>query len=271
MGDDALARAIKNKKTNFTKQSTKEVPKKVSIDSLKDNPFQPRIEYDKEALDRLANSIKENGLLQAPVVSGTTIVAGHRRVRACKLAGITEIEVNDIGTVDEATLSILAIIENEHREDLDIVEAAIAYDNAVKSTLVNKREVAVKLGIDESELSKRKLIVNLHEDILKDLRINKSTKDIKSLTALRSIKDPEEQKALYFEFLKHDRNWLLENIKNENSQPQEKYDTTTLFKRHSVSLKDKKYSIDVSEFNLDEKTTLSFQKDLTKLLDMYKA
>jgi len=126
--------------------------KDISIDMITPNPYQPRKDFDKEALLELSESIKRHGLLQPIVVidkgDNYLLVAGERRLRAHKLAGLKSIKsiIADVN-IDETKLRELALIENIQREDLNAIELAHSYDELIKvyeithealSNIVNK-------------------------------------------------------------------------------------------------------------------------------------
>jgi len=126
--------------------------KDISIDMITPNPYQPRKDFDKEALLELSESIKRHGLLQPIVVidkgDNYLLVAGERRLRAHKLAGLKSIKsiIADVN-IDETKLRELALIENIQREDLNAIELAHSYNELIKvyeithealSNIVNK-------------------------------------------------------------------------------------------------------------------------------------
>ena len=107
----------------------------VSLENISVNPYQPRKIFDKEKLEELAESIKENGLIQPIVVSEIEegiyqLIAGERRFEACKMIGMKEIPVY-IKKVDEKEKLVLAVIENIHRENLSPIEEAKAFQQLI--------------------------------------------------------------------------------------------------------------------------------------------
>lgn len=101
--------------------------KVVSIDEIRPNPYQPRVEFDDEALMELSQSIRENGLIHPITVrkenDGYEIVAGERRYRAMKIAGMLDIPVIVIDA-DEVQMAEMALVENIQRENLSAIEEA---------------------------------------------------------------------------------------------------------------------------------------------------
>ena len=111
------------------------VSNEVSISEIEANPFQPRIHFDEEALYDLANSIKELGIIQPITLRKLAdqkyqIIAGERRFRAAKIAGLTSIPAFIREAGDETMLE-MALVENIQREDLDAIEIALSYQRLI--------------------------------------------------------------------------------------------------------------------------------------------
>ena len=130
---DEVGQAYENEAGSFNSNSSAQI-RDIDIEDISPNPYQPRKNFDKEALSELAESIKEYGLLQPIVVIDKgddeyLLVAGERRLRAHKLAGLDTIKaiVADFN-IDDARLRELALIENIQRENLNSIELAHSYD-----------------------------------------------------------------------------------------------------------------------------------------------
>jgi ParB family chromosome partitioning protein len=129
----------------------------VSIDRLSPSDFQPRAHFDKEKLEELAASIKQNGILQ-PIVARKLeggkfeIIAGERRWRAAQLAGLHEVPVILKGMEDQAALEV-AIIENIQREDLNAIEEAEAFQRLAAEFNLTQQQVAEKVGKDRATVA----------------------------------------------------------------------------------------------------------------------
>lgn len=119
----------------------------VNLDELRPNPYQPRKVFDEQALQELADSIKKNGVFQPIIIKksikGYEIIAGERRYRAAKLAGLEKIPAI-IRDFTEQQMIEIAVLENLQRENLNAIEEALAYKNMIE-----------KLGITQEELSHR--------------------------------------------------------------------------------------------------------------------
>jgi ParB family chromosome partitioning protein len=131
---------------------------------------QPRKNFDKEALEELADSIVENGLLQPILVreygmGRYQIIAGERRFRASKLAGLTEIP-SIILDKDDRKVAEIALIENIQREDLNPIEEAMAYRALAEEYQLTQEEVSMKVGKSRSAIANSTRLLDLPEDVL---------------------------------------------------------------------------------------------------------
>ena len=147
---------------------------KLSPDKILPNPSQPRKVFQEEELEGLAQSIAENGLLQPVTVRRENgayyLIAGERRLRACKLAGLKEIPalVADCEPEDSA---VLALLENLQRKDLQMFEQANAIVNLLREWQITQEEAAKRLGMSQSYLANKIRLLKLspeeQEEILK--------------------------------------------------------------------------------------------------------
>ena len=147
----------------------------VSLNDIEPNRQQPRKDFDEAALSELAESIAQHGLIQPIVVKPTTngrysIIAGERRWRACRIAGLYEVPVV-IKDVEAQELMELALIENLQREDLNAVEEALGYRSLIDSFGLTQEEVASRMGKSRTAVTNALRLLNLNEDELQALRI----------------------------------------------------------------------------------------------------
>jgi len=128
----------------------------VNVSDLRPNPYQPRKKFDEEALKELSESIKEYGIIQPIIVrksiKGYYIVAGERRARASKLAGLTKIPAILRDFTDEEMMEI-GLLENIQRENLNIMEEAIAYKKMIESLNLTQDELSKKVGKSRSHIT----------------------------------------------------------------------------------------------------------------------
>lgn len=144
---------------------------KIKLRDIEPNPTQPRRNFDKEKLGELAASIKEHGLIQPILVKKTEngmyiIIAGERRWRAAKLAGLTEVPCIE-GEYTEREVMELALIENLQREDLNPIEEAEGYRRLMDSFSLKQEEVAERVGKSRSAVANSLRLNNLCDDIKK--------------------------------------------------------------------------------------------------------
>lgn len=168
--------------------------KKLKITEVEPNRDQPRKRFDQEALEELAQSIQEYGLIQPIVVTQKdgyySIIAGERRWRASKLAGLKEIPAI-IREDNEKINSEISLIENMQREDLNPVEKAIGIKTLMDTYQMSQEEVAKKLGKGRSTVANWIRVLNLEPRVLEMAKEGKISEG--HCKALLAITDPEKQ------------------------------------------------------------------------------
>jgi ParB family transcriptional regulator, chromosome partitioning protein len=140
------------------------------IDVITPNPFQPRKDFPPLELEELAASIREKGIVQPVIVrprpdGSFELVAGERRLRAAKLAGLAQIPVI-VRDVDDAESLELALIENVQREDLNPVEEARAYQQLITQFQLSQEEMSQKVGKDRSSVANTLRLLKLPAEVL---------------------------------------------------------------------------------------------------------
>ena len=182
----------------------KEKLMEISLDEVAPNPYQPRQTMNEDSLEELALSIKQHGLLQPIVVrkveKGYEIIAGERRYRAAKKAGLQKIPALVKEVSDEELLEY-ALIENLQREDLNPIEAAYAIRKLMESFGLTQEEVADKIGKKRSTVANLLRLLKLPEDIQEMVSDGRLT--MGHARALLSLDDPEEQRRVAKEILEH--------------------------------------------------------------------
>jgi len=150
----------------------------VDINSIEPNRAQPRKYFDEEALAELAESIKEYGIIQPLIVREESgffaIIAGERRWRAARMAGLREIPVV-IKDYNEAETLQIALIENLQREDLNPVEEALCYKKLMDDYFFNQDNIAAKIGKSRNSVSYSLSLLNLDPDVLEYLKDGRLT------------------------------------------------------------------------------------------------
>jgi len=163
-------------------------PAEVEIDSIVPGPMQPRTHFDETALESLAESIRSHGIVQPLLVrrkgDGYELVAGERRWRAAKLAGIARVPVVVREVPDESLLEI-ALIENIQRENLNPIEEAQAYRKLIETVGLTQEALASRVGRDRSYITNYLRLLKLTDDVqqlVKEARL--STGHARALLAL---------------------------------------------------------------------------------------
>lgn len=170
----------------------------ISITDIQKNPYQPRKEFDGEKLDELAQSIKENGVIQpiivrqSPVI-GYEILAGERRYRASLLAGLRSIPAV-VKQLSDQEMMVQSIIENLQRENLNPIEEARAYESLVEKGFTHA-EIADKMGKSRPYISNAIRLLSLPDAILSEVENGKlSQAHARSLVGLN-----KEQQDYFFQ------------------------------------------------------------------------
>jgi len=144
--------------------------KEVSVSEIRPNPYQPRKEFEQSAIDELAGSIKEHGIIQPLIVrksiKGFELVAGERRLRAAKLAGLKQVPVVVKAYTDQQLMEI-ALIENLQRENLNPLEEAEAYEKLIAHHDYTQDQLAKKIGKSRPHVANMLRLLQLPEGIRK--------------------------------------------------------------------------------------------------------
>ena len=153
---------------NVMESATESDVKEILIDEIRTNPYQPRKNFDEDALQELASSIKVHGVFQPIIVKksikGYDLVAGERRLRASKMAGLTTIPAIVKNFTDDEMREI-ALLENLQREDLTSIELAWAYKGLIDSLNITQDELANRIGKSRSHVTNTLGLLRLPSDV----------------------------------------------------------------------------------------------------------
>jgi len=142
---------------------------KISLDLIDPNPFQPRKYFNEESLRELAENIKLQGILQPvslrKLAGRYQIVSGERRVRAARIAGLSEIEAKVYDLLSDKIMAEWAIIENIQREDLDPIETAASYQKLIESHGYTHEDLATRLSKSRTAITNSLRLLNLPEQV----------------------------------------------------------------------------------------------------------
>ena len=152
----------------IVEETPKEEIVEINLDELRSNPYQPRKVFDEEALNELASSIKEHGVFQPIIVKksikGYEIIAGERRAKASRIAGLSTIPAI-VREFDDTEMMEIALLENLQREDLNPIEEANAYVKIMEAKSLTHEELAKVLGKSQSYVTNMIGILRLPEEV----------------------------------------------------------------------------------------------------------
>ena len=183
-----------------------EVNMEISIDAIEANPFQPRITFDNQTLEELAVSIRKLGVVQPLTVRETgagkyQLIAGERRLRAARLAGLTHVPAY-IRTADDQAMLELALVENIQREDLDAVEVAISFQRLIEECRLTQEQLSDRVGKQRSTISNYLRLLKLPAEIQLGIR-NKNIM-MGHARPLINIEDVQQQIDVYYKIVDGD-------------------------------------------------------------------
>ena len=174
------------------------------VDSISSNPHQPRHDFDPVALEELAASINENGIVQPITVRKKEgkfeLIAGERRLRAVKLINMRTIPAYVMSVENDGSLLQLALIENIQREDLNPVDVALAYRELVETHGLTHGEIADRVGKDRSTVANFLRLLGLPDEIKESVRKGEISQG--HARALLPIKESAKMLALYRKIIK---------------------------------------------------------------------
>jgi len=182
------------------------VSNEVELSKIQANPFQPRTTFDEEALEELATSIREIGIIQPLTLRKLNdeqyqIIAGERRFRAAKIAGLDKVPAFVREAGDEEMLE-LALVENIQREDLDAIEVALSYQRLIEECDLTQESLSERVGKKRSTVSNYLRLLRLPAIIQKGIREQEIS--MGHARALVNIAEPETQVMIYKQIVKYD-------------------------------------------------------------------
>jgi ParB family chromosome partitioning protein len=189
--------------------STKEIGSSINeieISKIIANPYQPRTKFDEEALNELAASIKEIGIIQPITLRKVAedeyqIIAGERRFRASKIAGLTAIPAY-VRVADDEGMLEMALVENIQREDLDAIEIALSYQRLIDECKLTQENLSDRVGKKRSTVTNYLRLLKLPAKIQKGIVEKNIT--MGHARALVNIQDSEMQLMIYDEIIKNE-------------------------------------------------------------------
>ena len=179
---------------------------RIPADQIDPNPYQPRLSFDRDALEELAASIRTLGLIQPITVRRTAagrfqIISGERRFRACRIAGLDEIPAYIREADDEGMLE-MAIVENVQRTDLDPIEVALSYQRLMEECSLTQEQMAEKVGKKRASIANSLRLLKLPAKVQHDLKVGLITTG--HAKVLLGVYDEALQESLCDEIIRND-------------------------------------------------------------------
>jgi ParB family chromosome partitioning protein len=201
----------------------------IAIDSIDANPFQPRTSFDGQSLEELAASIKKLGIVQPLTLREAgggryQLIAGERRLRAARLAGLSHVPAY-IRTADDQAMLELALVENIQREDLDAVEVAISFQRLIEECRLTQEQLSERVGKQRSTVANYLRLLKLPAEI--QLGIKNKNVTMGHARTLVNIEDPKKQITVYYKIVDGDLSVrqaeeLVRDLQSEKSRDPEK-------------------------------------------------
>ena len=278
-----LSALLENAKTDITSSNDHQKSDvvgsitRIKISSISPNPFQPRLDFDKEPLLELSNSIKEHGIIQPITVrkigrNEFQIISGERRYQASKLAGIDELPCF-IRIADDQHMLEMAIVENVQRKDLNAIEIALSYQRLIDECNLSQEELGEKVSKNRSTVANFLRLLKLPIEIQKALRDDKIT--MGHARALLALSDEKEMLLTLNEILEN--NLSVRAVEEKRKFQVKSLNTTLALSRYELRMQNNMAYQLSSKVNIKKKASgkgqiiISFnnQEDLNRILDNF--
>ena len=278
-----LSALLENTKTDITSNADHQKGEvvgsisRIEISSISPNPFQPRLDFDKEPLVELSNSIKEHGIIQPITVrkigrNEFQIISGERRYQASKLAGIDELPCF-IRIADDQHMLEMAIVENVQRKDLNAIEIALSYKRLIDECNLSQEELGKKVSKNRSTVANFLRLLKLPIEIQKALRDDKIT--MGHARALLALSNEKEMLLTLNEILEN--NLSVRAVEEKRKAQLKSLNATLALSRYELRMQNNMAYQLSSKVNIKKKASgkgqiiISFnnQEDLNRILDNF--
>ena len=278
-----LSALLENAKTDITSSNDHQKSDvvgsitRIKISSISPNPFQPRLDFDKEPLVELSNSIKEHGIIQPITVrkigrNEFQIISGERRYQASKLAGIDELPCY-IRIADDQHMLEMAIVENVQRKDLNAIEIALSYQRLIDECNLSQEELGKKVSKNRSTVANFLRLLKLPIEIQKALRDDKIT--MGHARALLALSNEKVMLITLNEILEN--NLSVRAVEEKRKFQVKSLNTTLALSRYELRMQNNMAYQLSSKVNIKKKASgkgqiiISFnnQEDLNRILDNF--
>lgn len=233
---------------------------KIPISQIEANPFQPRTNFDKQAIEELAASIKEHGIIQPITVrklgsNKYQIISGERRFRASQVAGLEQVPVY-VRIANDQTLLEMAIIENIQREDLNALEIAISYQRLIDECDITQEKVGERVGKSRTSVTNYLRLLNLPSEIQVGVRDKQIS--MGHARALLSFESEEEKIKIYRLIL--DNKLSVRAVEELAKNKKEAISYAQQPKKNKLTLREKRLQEDLS-FHFNSKIKIAKKDD----------
>lgn len=257
----------------------------VSLDDIIPNRFQPRLAFDEDALNELAKSIRQHGIIQPLVLRKVgnkyEIIAGERRYKASFIAGLTKVPAVVIDLNDNESAEV-AIVENIQRKNLSALEEAKSYKKLLDRGYLTQDELAIKMGKTQGSISNKLRLLNLTETVQNALLNNEISE--RHARSLLRLEDPEEQEEVLHRIISErlnvrDTDTLINSILNTKdyvpvrgrslggSKKQENIDFSSLFNEYKEEITNEPAIEDKVYPAIEDKVYPAIETEETLLLE----
>jgi ParB family chromosome partitioning protein len=257
---------------NVYATATNEEIVEINVNELRPNPYQPRRVFDDEALNDLTASIKEHGIFQPIIVKksvkGYEIIAGERRVRAARLAGLETVPAI-VRNLDDGQMMEIALLENLQRENLNAIEEALAYKSMLEKFAITQDELSTKVGKSRSHVTNILGLLRLPKEV-QDMVANNSL-SMGHARVLSKLEDNEKIIKLAHEIVEN--KLPVRDIENKTTNEEKK---VKINHQPKETNKDYVYAEELLREKLDTKVKIRDNKieisfinvaDLNRILD----
>jgi len=204
----------------------------IPLEKIVPNPFQPRMNFDKEALEELTDSVRTLGIIQPLTLRQLSnneyqIISGERRFRAAQAAGLKTVPAY-IRKADDGAMLEMAIVENIQRQDLDAIETALSFQRLINECNLTQEGMAQRVGKPRATVANYLRLLNLPEEIQKAIKVGKVS--VGHAKVLLGVNDIEKQLTLCESLIKDD--WSVRQLEQKIKEslgvaPEEKKSTET--------------------------------------------
>lgn len=199
-------RGDRNREIKESVQKEVEGVMEIDVDAIEANPFQPRTRFDDDALDELSASIKELGIIQPLTIRETEhgkyqLIAGERRLRASKIAGLKTVPAF-VRKADDQGMLEMALVENIQREDLDAIEVAISYQRLIDECKLTQENLGNRVGKKRATVTNYIRLLKLPAEVQLGLRAKKIS--MGHARALVNIEDEQDQLKVFYKTIEQE-------------------------------------------------------------------